>query len=60
MPYLIDTYIKDVAGKIKILDFEGSNDQELARFYKSFGSTECVYLQIKKNQLPPPWKWFKN
>ncbi|MBK7967589.1 MAG: hypothetical protein IPK08_01015 [Bacteroidetes bacterium] len=60
MPHLIDTYLKDVAGKIKILDFEGSNDQELARFYKSFGSTECVYLQIKKNQLPPPWKWFKN
>ena len=40
-------------------DFEGSNDKNLARFYKSFGSKECVYLQIKKNNLPFPLKLLK-
>lgn len=60
MHFLIDWYIQRVAGRFKVLDFEGSNDPELARFYRGFGSTECVYLQVKYNSLPPPWKWFKN
>jgi hypothetical protein len=59
MPLLIDTFIKDHAKKKIILDFEGSNDSNLARFYKSFGAEEIVYLQIKKNTLPLPIKWIK-
>ena len=59
MHYLIDAFISEHAETLKRLDFEGSNDPDLARFYKGFGSTEFVYLQIKNNQLPAPWKWFK-
>ncbi|HKR07060.1 MAG TPA: hypothetical protein VJY62_20650, partial [Bacteroidia bacterium] len=59
MPLLIDTFIKDHSEKNLILDFEGSNDINLARFYKSFGAEEIVYLQIKKNRLPFPLKWIK-
>lgn len=60
MHLLIDSYIRESCGKMKYLDFEGSNDPDLARFYRGFGATEYVYLQIKKNQLSPPWRWFKN
>lgn len=60
MHYLIDEFVKEHALSLNHLDFEGSNDTELARFYKGFGSSEFVYLQIKKNQLPAPWKWFKH
>jgi len=59
MALLMDTYIRDHSGKNLILDFEGSNDVNLARFYKSFGAKEIVYLQIKKNTLPFPLKFFK-
>jgi len=52
MPYLIDRFIMENANRNLILDFEGSNDLNLARFYKSFGSKECVYLQVKVNRLP--------
>jgi hypothetical protein len=54
MPFLIDSFIRQNAGKNLTLDFEGSNDVNLARFYKSFGSKECVYPQIKINRLPFP------
>jgi len=60
MHMLIDQYIREACVTLKYLDFEGSNDPDLARFYRGFGATEYVYLQIKKNQLPPPWRWFKN
>lgn len=59
MPLLIDAFIKDHSEKNLVLDFEGSNDTNLARFYKSFGAEEIVYLQIKKNTLPYPLKLIK-
>lgn len=54
MPFLMDSFIRQNAGKNITLDFEGSNDANLARFYKSFGSIECVYPQVKINRLPFP------
>lgn len=60
MSFLIDHFIRENAQQNLILDFEGSNNPDLARFYKSFGSKECVYLQVKKNQLPWYVKWLKN
>ncbi len=60
MHFLIDNYIRENCNSLSKLDFEGSNNVDLARFYRGFGSTDYVYLQIKKNQLPLPWKWFKN
>ncbi len=59
MPFIIDSFIKNHSGKNLVLDFEGSVIADLARFYKSFGSQECVYLQVTINNLPAPLKWFK-
>ena len=59
MSFLIDSFIKNHSGENKVLDFEGSMDNNLARFYKSFGSEEIVYLQILKNKLPFFIRWLK-
>jgi hypothetical protein len=59
MSLLIDTFIRSHANEKMNLDFEGSMDANLARFYKSFGAEEVVYLQIKKNNLPIPIRWLK-
>ena len=53
MSGIIDRFISEHSGQNKVLDFGGSMDTQLARFYKSFGSQEIVYLQIKRNTLPP-------
>jgi len=53
MPLLIDTFIRENAGKHLTLDFEGSNDHNLARFYKSFGTKELYYPHYQKNSLNP-------
>jgi len=52
MPFLIDSYIRHHAGRHLTFDFDGSNDPNLARFYKSFGSRECVYMRLHLNRLP--------
>ncbi len=52
MPLLIDIFIKEHCGKNLVLDFEGSNDENLAKFYNSFGAEECFYPHIRKNGLP--------
>ncbi len=52
MPKIIDNLIKNFSNNQLILDFEGSNDYNLARFYKSFGSKEVNYYTIVMNRLP--------
>ena len=66
MFYLIDTFIKEHSGKDMNLDFEGSNNKNLADFYRGFGAKEQNYYLIRKNSLPlhiKPvfsfYKWFK-
>jgi hypothetical protein len=59
MSALIDNFIRHHDNEIKYLDFEGSMDENLSRFYRSFGSNEVVYLQIRKNNLPPLIRWLK-
>lgn len=56
---LVDKFISEHAETLAILDFEGSNNAGLARFYKSFGAKECVYLHLKKNNLPKYIQWLK-
>jgi hypothetical protein len=52
MPAILDHLIAMYAGNAGyILDFEGSNDDKVARFYKSFGGQEHVYLQAHKTSL---------
>lgn len=60
MSFLIDQFIKENSEKSLVLDFEGSNDPGLSRFYRSFGSKESVYLKVRKNDLPWFVKWWKN
>ena len=49
---LVDGIIRDHAGKQLILDFEGSSDPDLARFYKGFGANENHYPQVTLNRMP--------
>ena len=52
MFFLIDSFIRENANKSLILDFEGGNDTNLGRFYKSFGSREVPYPMLHINKLP--------
>ncbi|MEQ1675171.1 MAG: hypothetical protein ABL876_00640 [Chitinophagaceae bacterium] len=58
-PALIDTFIKDNAGKNMLLDFEGSDIPSLAQFYSSFGARKEIYPALKINDLPFYLKWMK-
>jgi hypothetical protein len=52
MPWLIDSFIRENAGNPLTLDFEGSNDPGLARFYSSFGAKKVEYQRYYRNSLP--------
>ena len=54
MPWIIDTFVRQNAGKPITLDFEGSNDEGLARFYSSFGANRVIYHRYVYNRLPMP------
>jgi hypothetical protein len=56
MPWLIDSYIRQSAGKPLTLDFEGSNYEGLARFYSSFGAKKVIYQRYFCNSLPLPYR----
>lgn len=56
MAMLISQFIYSAAGNHLTLDFEGSNDPQLARFYRSFGAQKTVYPSITINRLPFPLK----
>ncbi len=54
MPYLIDHFIKENSNEHLTLDFNGSQDPNIARFYKGFGAKRCTFLFAKRKLLP----WF--
>jgi hypothetical protein len=60
MFFLIDQFIREHAASGIILDFEGSNDSDLARFYSSFGAEDRKYLRLRKNRLPFYISWIKS
>jgi lipid II:glycine glycyltransferase (peptidoglycan interpeptide bridge formation enzyme) len=49
---LIDHFLRENSGQVLTLDFEGGNDPNLGRFYKSFGAAEVPYPMIRVNRLP--------
>ncbi|MCP4521578.1 MAG: GNAT family N-acetyltransferase [Cytophagales bacterium] len=51
MSLLIDHMIQKYAQRNMILDFEGSNIESIARFYKSFGAKPQNYLTIKDQKV---------
>jgi hypothetical protein len=52
MTKIIDQFIRQNASSQLTLDFEGSNDPNLARFYKSFGAKALTYPRITLTRLP--------
>lgn len=50
--FLIDATIKEFSLSQFVFDFEGSDNLNLARFYKGFGSKETNYPGIRINKLP--------
>ena len=59
MPFLIDSFIKQASNSGLVFDFEGSNDLNLARFYRSFGAIDEPYQNLKINRLPLLLRLFK-
>ena len=57
---LINSFIKDFAGKDLLLDFEGSDIRNLGFFYSSFGAIEEKYPGLKMNKLPKLIRAFKH
>lgn len=47
MTFLIDQVIRGYAGQHYVLDFEGSDDDQLARYYHGFGAQEVSYPGIR-------------
>jgi len=60
MSFLLDSVIQEYSPSETTLDFEGSNKDSLARFYKGFGSKEVYYLRVKENRLSFPFKGLLN
>jgi hypothetical protein len=56
MSWLIDKYISTHSEKPLILDFEGSNNNGLARFYAGFGALNRPYQRVSHNNLVLPAK----
>ncbi|MHC1708514.1 MAG: hypothetical protein AB9842_13475 [Bacteroidales bacterium] len=52
MPLLIDRLIQEHSNSSYILDFEGSENPNLARFYASFGAKQFNYPFIHRDILP--------
>lgn len=58
MTFLIDSVIRDYTPSKLVLDFEGSNDNNLARFYSGFGAKPTEYTGLIINRLPILLKHF--
>lgn len=50
--YLIDYYIRENSNKQLILDFEGSNIEGIASFFKGFGAINQPYYFLNKSNIP--------
>ena len=56
---LMHNTIKKYGNSNVVLDFEGSDFPEFARFYKQYGAIAEIYKLIKINNLPWPLSLFK-
>ncbi|MGZ4033573.1 MAG: GNAT family N-acetyltransferase [Bacteroidia bacterium] len=60
MHLMFDYFIRENSGKPYMLDFGGSSVENVARFYKNFNAKDCVYLQLRKNNLSKLVTWIKS
>ena len=51
MTFLIDNIIRSNSPGSRVFDFEGSNNENLARYYKGFGAKRTKYSRLKVNRL---------
>ncbi len=58
--FLLDRYFQNIAGQLKTFDFESPEVGSIAQFYESFGAKQQVFLSIKKNKLPFPFRQLQN
>lgn len=58
--FLIDNLVKEFAGQNLLLDFEGSDIEGIANFYRNFGSINQPYYFHRWNNLPWPISWIKD
>ena len=59
MFYLFDHIIAENCNQDLSLDFGGSNNTNVAQFFRGFGAEDSVYLHLEKNELPRLIKWLK-
>lgn len=59
MHFLIDSILADICTTHQIFDFEGSNNENLAKFYLGFGGKVSNYPFIRINRLPLCVRWMK-
>ncbi len=52
LPYILDSYIEANANSEIVFDFEGSNNDQLARFYLGFGAKSISYVQTNWIRAP--------
>ena len=52
MTFMLDQVIRQYAGGSMVFDFEGSDNEQLARFYLGFGGNEVRYPSYAYNHLP--------
>lgn len=57
--FLFDQLIQEFAGSGLTLDFEGSDQPGIARFYQKFGAIDQPYYFWKTNRLPAIIRWWK-
>jgi hypothetical protein len=57
--FLFDQLIREFSESGLILDFEGSDQPGIARFYHKFGSTNEPYFGWRINRLPAIARWWK-
>jgi len=56
---LVDSFIRQYSGTGRILDFNGSMNRNLARFYSGFGAEKTFYPRLRINRLRFPFRLFK-
>ncbi len=59
MQAIFDGFIKAHAGQNLVLDFEGSEIEGIARFYKGLGAKPVYYYSVQQNRLPYIIRWLK-
>lgn len=57
--FLLDSVIREFAGKKMVFDFEGSDLPGVKSFYENFGAVNQPYFKYNYNRLPWPLRLFK-